>query len=114
MGCAAVSPDGTLRDWNPGASEANVVATNGSAEAKEYLRYAEKINQPGAEPAREGILAAVALPSATETDALSTALLTLGLEGHSLFADLRAGMRSLVVAEAQGQLVARAHGLALP
>ena len=48
-------------------------------------------------PAAGAVLAAVVLPSATETDALSTALLTVGTAGHRHIARLRAGMRTLVV-----------------
>jgi thiamine biosynthesis lipoprotein len=49
------------------------------------------------EPANRAVMSAVVLPSATETDALSTALLALGLEGHELTAGLRPGMKTLVV-----------------
>jgi thiamine biosynthesis lipoprotein len=62
-------------------------------------------------PADRAILAAVAHASATETDALSTALLTVGLEGHDALGQLRPGMRTLVVGDsgatrAQGITVA--------
>jgi thiamine biosynthesis lipoprotein len=53
-------------------------------------------------PAASALLAAVVLPSATETDALSTALLTLGTEGHNMIASLRPGMRTVLVTPAQG------------
>jgi thiamine biosynthesis lipoprotein len=49
-------------------------------------------------PASQGVMAVVVLGSATETDALSTALLTLGPEGHDQIANLREGMRTLVMA----------------
>ena len=49
------------------------------------------------EPTSAGLLAAVVLPSATETDALSTALLTSGIEGHQQIAKLRPGMRTLLL-----------------
>ncbi len=52
------------------------------------------------EPADRASLAAVVLPSATETDALSTALLTVGSEGHDRIASLRPAIRTLVLAEA--------------
>jgi thiamine biosynthesis lipoprotein len=48
-------------------------------------------------PVQGAILSLVALPSATETDALSTALLTLGARGLEDLSSLRAKMRSLVV-----------------
>jgi thiamine biosynthesis lipoprotein len=47
------------------------------------------------------VLAAVALPSATETDALSTALLVLGEEGHDRISRLRSGMRTLMLLESE-------------
>jgi len=50
-------------------------------------------------PVRGALLAAVTLPSATETDALSTALLTLGAEGHDRIVNLRPGMRTLLIVE---------------
>ncbi len=53
-------------------------------------------------PVNGALLAAVVLPSATETDAISTALLTLGCAGHDQISRLRPGMRTLVVARAEG------------
>ena len=49
------------------------------------------------QPVKAALLSAVVLPSATETDALSTALLTLGQGGHEIIRTLRPAMRSLVV-----------------
>ena len=63
------------------------------------------------EPAEGTVLAAVVLPSATETDALSTALLTVGVAGHDAIAKLRPGMRTLVVSESGGQLRVEAKGI---
>jgi thiamine biosynthesis lipoprotein len=63
------------------------------------------------EPAIGTVLAAVVLPSATETDALSTALLTLGGAGHERIAGLRTGMRTLVVSESDGKLSVEARGI---
>ena len=65
------------------------------------------------EPALGTVLAAVVLPSATETDALSTALLTVGTAGHDAIAGLRPGMRTLVVSESGGKLHAEARGITL-
>jgi thiamine biosynthesis lipoprotein len=65
------------------------------------------------EPALGTVLAAVVLPSATETDALSTALLILGSAGHKKIASLRAGMRTLVVSESESQLRVEAKGITL-
>ena len=63
------------------------------------------------EPAVGTVLAAIVLPSATETDALSTALLTLGSAGHEQIASLRPGMRTLVVSESGGKLSVEAKGI---
>ena len=65
------------------------------------------------EPAAGALLAAVVLPSATETDALSTALLTAGLDGHNAIANLRASMRTIVVARTKtsGQLQLKSRGI---
>ncbi len=63
------------------------------------------------EPALGTVLAAVVLPSATETDALSTALLVLGSAGHERIASLRAGMRTLLVSESAGRLTVEARGI---
>lgn len=48
-------------------------------------------------PVQGALLAAVVLPSATETDALSTALLTLGSAGLERISNLRSGLRALVL-----------------
>lgn len=49
------------------------------------------------EPAREAVLAAVVLPEAVEADALSTALLVLGVAGLPQLGLTRPGLRALVV-----------------
>lgn len=49
------------------------------------------------QPTTASLLSAVVLPSATETDALSTALLTLGPAGVGAITTLRPGARCLVV-----------------
>lgn len=65
------------------------------------------------EPANAAVLAAVVLPSATETDALSTALLTLGPAGHDDIAELRPGLRSLVAGESGRELCVKANGISV-
>lgn len=64
-------------------------------------------------PVADALLAAVALPSATETDALSTALLILGRDGHESFPELRFGIRTLLVTESDGTYSVRANGLSV-
>src|SRR5439155_565602 len=79
------------------------------------VEYGHVIDQREGEPLDGAVLAAVALPSATESDALSTALLILGSAGHERVAGLRAGMRTLVVSrgEQDGQLSVKAKGIQL-
>jgi thiamine biosynthesis lipoprotein len=64
--------------------------------------YGHVIDPRVGAPTEHAVLAAVAIPSATESDALSTALLTLGTEGHECIANLRSGMRTLVAAQHLG------------
>ena len=73
--------------------------------------YGHVIDPRTGQPASDALLAAVILPSATETDALSTALLTLGPAGLGQIAGLRAGTRCLVLSHREGQLEAQAIGL---
>ena len=73
--------------------------------------YGHIIDPRTGEPAVGTVLAAVVLPSATETDALSTALLALGRAGHDQIAGLRPGMRTLVVSESGGKLSVEAKGI---
>jgi thiamine biosynthesis lipoprotein len=49
-------------------------------------------------PVDDTLLAAVVLPSAAESDSLSTALLVIGEKGHAQIAQLRRGIRTLGVA----------------
>jgi thiamine biosynthesis lipoprotein len=56
------------------------------------------------QPVNRSLLAMVALSSAMETDALSTALLTLGPDGQGKLSSKRSGMRTLMVAPGQGSL----------
>jgi thiamine biosynthesis lipoprotein len=73
--------------------------------------YGHIIDPRTGEPAVGTVLTAVVLPSATETDALSTALLTLGHAGHDQVAGLRPRMKTLVVSESGGQLSIESKGI---
>jgi FAD:protein FMN transferase len=64
------------------------------------------------QPSTQGLLGAVVLPSATETDALSTALLVLGPGGHRQLARARPDLRTLLLFETDAGLVAEANGIA--
>ena len=63
------------------------------------------------EPSSRAMLAAVSLASTTETDALSTALLTLGPPGLERIAALRAPMRLLVAGMRGDEFVVEGRGI---
>jgi thiamine biosynthesis lipoprotein len=63
------------------------------------------------QPVDGALMAAVVSPSATETDALSTALLIVGKEGHEGIANLRAGMRTMLVTNGEGGISAEGRGI---
>ncbi len=65
------------------------------------------------EPVTGAVLAAVVSPSATETDALSTALLTLGAGGLDAITALRPGLQALVVEEQDGRSLVSARGIGI-
>ena len=65
------------------------------------------------QPANRALLTVVILPSATETDALSTALLVLGAEGHDSVSRLRPGMKTVLVTETDGAARTETCGLGL-
>ena len=73
--------------------------------------YGHVIDPRTGQPAEAALLAAVVLPSATETDALSTALLTLGAAGVRQIATLRTGNRCLVVSRKAGQIEIESAGI---
>lgn len=72
--------------------------------------YGHVIDPRTAHPAEAAILTAVELPSATETDALSTALLTLGPAGQNHITSLRPGMKTMVVSREGNSVQASVHG----
>lgn len=77
--------------------------------------FGHVIDPRAGRPVTGALLAAVVLPSPTETYALSTMLLTLGTDGLGRLAALRPGARALVLAPALGSDVpARAVALGLP
>lgn len=73
--------------------------------------YGHEIDPRTGWPTNAAVLAAVAMASATESDALSTALITVGLAGHDAIARLRPGMRTLVAAQTGEGLKIAANGL---
>ena len=60
--------------------------------------YGHVLDARTGEPANRALLAVVVTQCATETDAFSTALLTLGASGMETIGKLRPGLRALVVA----------------
>ena len=73
--------------------------------------FGHVIDPRSGRPVSSALLAAVVLPSATETDALSTALLTLGASGHEKISSLRNGMRTLLVTSAASGFHVEARGI---
>ncbi len=85
-------PDMRLRD-----EAMSVSAIWGRSFQSEKKTFGHVIDPRTGQPVESARLSAVVLPSATETDALSTALLTLGEAGYEIMSTLRAGIRSVVV-----------------
>jgi thiamine biosynthesis lipoprotein len=77
----------------------------------EGKNYGHVLDPRTGQPAAAAVLAAVVLPSATETDALSTALLVRGAEGHDAIAALRPQIRTLVVSEEGGEFGVESKGV---
>ena len=90
----------------------SVSAVQGKSFQEAGKTFGHVIDPRSGEPANTALLAAVVLPSATETDALSTALLTLGRAGHEAIAKLRPGMRTLLLSEFEGKLRVETKGIA--
>jgi thiamine biosynthesis lipoprotein len=101
---AAVIP---LRD-----ESLSVSAVWGKSFTAEGTTFGHVLDPRSGRPADLAVLAAVAGSSATETDALSTALLVLGEAGHDRIAALRPGLRTLVLAGSANDLRATARGIA--
>jgi thiamine biosynthesis lipoprotein len=74
--------------------------------------YGHVIDPRSGQPTEAALLAAVVLSSATETDALSTALLTLGVAALHQITALRAGSRCLVVSRQAGRIDVESTGIA--
>lgn len=74
----------------------SVSAVWGKSFKAEGKTFGHVLDPRTGQPVANAVLAAVVLPSATETDALSTALLIAGENGHEQVANLRPRMRTLV------------------
>lgn len=111
---AIPSPENILATVELHDESLSVSAVWGKCFTVDARLFGHVIDPRTGEPAQGAMLAAVALPSATETDALSTALLTVGMEGHDGIAALRPGMKTLLLAESKagGDLLVASKGIA--
>lgn len=75
----------------------SVSAVWGKAFANGEMVYGHVIDPRTGHPVREAVAAAVVARSATESDALSTALLTLGPPGLEKISQLRTSLKALIV-----------------
>jgi len=83
-------------------SALSVSAVWGKAFQHAQITYGHVIDPRSGRPANSAILAAVALSSPTESDALSTALLTLGAEQEHIINNLRPDIRTLLIHTSDG------------
>src|SRR6267154_1050237 len=77
----------------------SVSAVWGRSFQAEGKSFGHVLDPRSGQPVAGALLAAVVLPSATETDALSTALLVAGQGGQDMITNLRPAMRTLVISE---------------
>jgi thiamine biosynthesis lipoprotein len=86
----------TLRD-----EALSVSAIWGRSFVRDGKTYGHVLDPRTGQPISGKLMTAVALPSATETDALSTALLVSGAGEFEKFSNLRPGMRTLMLTETE-------------
>ncbi|SRR6266568_1043761 len=94
LGLLAIVP---LRD-----EALSVSAVWGKSFQSDNITYGHVLDPRTGQPAGRALLAAVAHTSATDTDAFSTALLTVGSAGYEAIAALRPGMGTLVMEPGTG------------
>ncbi len=85
-------------------SALSVSAPHGKFFEAEGKRYSHVIDPRSGFPVQSALLAAVVTENPTDSDALSTALLTLGAEGIPLIRTLRPNSRSLLAVQEGSQL----------
>jgi len=131
-GSAGVSPAGFLNDQAQNAGETpalpgllatielrdealSMSAGWGKSFHANGRDYGHVLDPRTGEPANNALLAVVVTRSATETDALSTALLTIGVGGMEKIAALRPDIRAIVVASAgePGRYEIKSRGVAV-
>jgi thiamine biosynthesis lipoprotein len=93
----------------------SVSAVWGKSFQSDDKTYGHVLDPRTGRPVSRALMAAVVLNSATETDALSTALLTVGIQGHDDIGKLRPAMRSCVIesTKAKGSFKTRSRGIAI-
>ncbi len=92
----------------------SVSAVWGRSFQKGQTTYGHVIDPRTGKPQRRTLMTAVVLPSATEADALSTALLVAGIKGRAGIEALHSEVRSLVVERARSSPYRiEAHGIEL-
>lgn len=92
----------------------SVSAVSGKCFVADGRTLGHVIDPRTGEPASRALLAAVVLPSGTETDALSTALLVAGPDGQDALRTLRPEIRTLVVpGGSQTAPCCQSHGIEL-
>ena len=91
----------------------SVSAVWGKCFEHEGKSFGHVLDPRNGQPVANAVLAAVVLPSATETDALSTALLVAGLEGREKIAQLHPRMRMLVVGAAATHFRTESRGIVI-
>ena len=108
-----VAPDKLLAVVPLRNESLSVSAVWGKSFEADGKTYGHVIDPRIGRPVDGPLLAAVALTSATESDALSTALLTLDVAGIDQITNLRPGMRGLIVSRVEGSdsLDVRAKGI---
>jgi thiamine biosynthesis lipoprotein len=95
-------------------SALSVSAVWGRSFETDGKKYGHVMDPRTGRPVNNAVQAAVALPSATESDALSTALLVMGLEGHEAISRLRPDMRTLVMALAEQGFRIQSRNITIP
>jgi thiamine biosynthesis lipoprotein len=91
----------------------SVSAVWGKFFAHEGKNFGHVLDPRTGQPVDNAVLSAVVLPSATETDALSTALLVVGADGHKKIARLRPAMKTLVVGASASHFRPESNGISL-
>ena len=88
----------------------SVSAVWGRSFAEGSRTYGHVLDPRTGQPVDHALLSAVVLPSATETDAVSTALLTMGWPGMEWLQRFRPSARALVVRGENGVLQTNSFG----